>query len=160
MSALHWSLRRTYVAREDREGRLTRPKVYGGHVGASYTTTVYATTSLTKPIVTATTTSLATTTVSNGGACRSFSGACVVYGSSGAISTTHKSRSTTSSSSTSTTGPSSTGNGNGYIGPKTADGSGSGFISHASRSPRVSKMTAICLIAALLPYMLALPALD
>ena len=63
--------------------------VYGDGNAAGYTTTVYryapSTTPSTllptsTPIVTSTTTFLATTTASNSDACNDFSGACVVYG--------------------------------------------------------------------------------
>ena len=92
--------------------------VYGGYGSAAYTTTVYAgsaTRTVTTTtgqqtstsLVTSTTTVVQTTTASNSGACDSYDGACVVYGTNGVATTTVYSGSSTNTSK---------GNGDGEIG--------------------------------------------
>lgn len=109
-------------------------QVYGSNGGARYTTTVYVYSPLrtASSTSTETTTILATTTVSDGAACRGFSGACVVYGGSASASTVYYPASSQ--------GHLSAGNGNGYIGLKNG---GDGFIHGGRQFQRVIAAVAV-----------------
>ena len=89
---------------------------------APYTTTVYTNSASETSLVTSTITTSASTTATDGSECANFSGACVVYGSTGGGNTY---------ATTTAAAGGGTGNGDGYIGADSTGG-GSGEIGGAA----------------------------